>query len=71
MQTVRALEAEWRRVLWRSVGTGTKEDESSVGHVCAAGLHQVMARSHLAHFETYEPFISLILKFFQATVNCG
>jgi len=32
-----------------SVGTGTKEDESSTGYVCAAGFHHVMARSCLAH----------------------
>jgi hypothetical protein len=27
------------------VGTGTKEDESSIGYVWAAGFHHVMARS--------------------------
>jgi len=31
-----------------SVGTGTKEDESSTGHVWAAGFHHVTARSLLA-----------------------
>ena len=31
-----------------SVGTGTKEDESSTGRVWAAGFHHVTARSHLA-----------------------
>jgi hypothetical protein len=30
------------------VGTGTKEDKSSTGRVCAAGFHHVMARSPLA-----------------------
>jgi len=34
--------------LLRSVGTGTKEDESSTGHVWAAGFHHVTARSRLA-----------------------
>jgi hypothetical protein len=35
--------------LWRfSVGTGTKEDESSTGRVWAAGFHHVTARSRLA-----------------------
>ena len=33
-----------------SVGTGTKEDESSTGHVWAAGFHHVMARSQLVCF---------------------
>jgi hypothetical protein len=31
-----------------SVGTGTKEDESSTGRVWAAGFHRVTARSRLA-----------------------
>jgi hypothetical protein len=54
-----------------SVSTGAKKDKSSTGHICVAGFHHVMARSHFArNFETYEPFISLIFKFFRgATVN--
>jgi len=32
-----------------SAGTGTKEDESSIGRVLAAGFHYVTARSHLVH----------------------
>jgi hypothetical protein len=40
---------------------GAKEDESSTGHIWAAGIHLVMAPFSLGgHFETYEPFISLI-----------
>jgi hypothetical protein len=35
--------------LWGSVGIGTKEDESSTGHIWAAGFHHVMACSRLAH----------------------
>jgi hypothetical protein len=31
-----------------SVGTGTKEDESSTVRVWAGGFHRVMARSRLA-----------------------
>ena len=31
-----------------SVGTGTKEDESSTGRVWAAGFHHVTAHSRLA-----------------------
>jgi hypothetical protein len=50
--------------LGRSVGTGTKEDESSNGHIWAAGFHHVMAHSRLARFETYEPFMSLIFQIF-------
>jgi len=30
------------------MGTGTNEDESSIGRVWAAGFHHVTARSHLA-----------------------
>jgi hypothetical protein len=46
------------------MGTGTKENESSTGHVWAAGSHHVTARSHLVCFETYDLFISLIFQFF-------
>jgi len=31
-----------------SVGTGTKEDESSTGRIWAAGFHHVTAHSRLA-----------------------
>jgi len=33
------------------VSTGTKEDESSIGRVWAAGFHHVSARSRFARFE--------------------
>jgi hypothetical protein len=49
MRTARALEAEWMQILRESMGTGTKEDESSTGRVWAAGFHHVTARSRLAH----------------------
>jgi hypothetical protein len=49
IRTARTLEAERRQVLQGSVGTGTKKDESSTGHVWAAGFHHVMARFRLAH----------------------
>jgi hypothetical protein len=68
MRTARTLEAESRKVLRGSVGAGTKEDKSSTGRVRAAGFHHVTARSRLARFETYEPFISLLFKFFS---GCG
>jgi hypothetical protein len=42
------LEAELRQVLWGSVSTGAKEDESSIGLVWAAGFHHVTACSRLA-----------------------
>jgi hypothetical protein len=51
------------------VGTGTKEDESSTGRVWVAGFHHVTARTRLARFEAYEPFISLIFHFWGAAVN--
>jgi hypothetical protein len=43
---------------------GTKKDESGTEHIWATGFHSATACSHLARFETYEPFISLILQFF-------
>jgi hypothetical protein len=49
LRLARTLEAEWRQVLRRSMGTGTKEHESSTGRICAAGFHHVKARSRLAH----------------------
>jgi hypothetical protein len=52
-----------------SMSAGTKEDESSTGHVSAAGFHHVMAHSHLVHFEIYEPF--LIFQFFFGEGGCG
>ena len=45
-----------------SVGTGTKEDESSTGCVLVAGFHHVIACSHLVCFENYKPFMSLIFQ---------
>jgi hypothetical protein len=47
LRTASMLEEKWRKVLRRSVGTGEK-DESSTGHVWAAGFHHVTARSRLA-----------------------
>ena len=49
IQTARMLEAEWRQVLQGSMRTGTKEDESSMGHVWAARFHHITACSLLAH----------------------
>jgi len=59
------LEAEWRQVPQGSLGMGTKEDESSTGCVWAAGLHHVMACSHLVPIvKLMNHFISLIFQFF-------
>jgi hypothetical protein len=41
---------------------------SHVLGVSTAAFHHVMAHSHLAHFEIYEPFISLFSNFFS---GCG
>jgi hypothetical protein len=72
MGTARMVEGEWRQVLWGSVSTGTKEDESSTGRVWAAEFHRVTARSRLARvYETYKQFISLIFNFVRAAVNSG
>jgi len=44
---------------------GTKEDESSTGHIWATGLHHVMSLSHLAHFlKLMNCFVSLIFQIF-------
>jgi hypothetical protein len=48
IRTSRKLGAEWRQVLWVSVSTGSKEDESSTGRFWAARFHHVTARSRLA-----------------------
>jgi len=48
-----------------SVGTGTKEDESSTGRVWAAGFHRVRVHSGLARvFKRMNRFISLIFQIF-------
>jgi hypothetical protein len=51
-----------------SVSTGTKEVKSNTGRFWAAGFHHITARSELAHFENYEPFISVDFLFFS---GCG
>jgi hypothetical protein len=48
MRTARTLEAEWWQVLPENLDTGTQENESSTGHVWAAGFHHAKARSRLA-----------------------
>jgi hypothetical protein len=59
------VEAEWRQVLWGSVGMGTKENESSTGHVWDAGFYHVTARSRLAHvLKLTNHLTSLIIKIF-------
>jgi hypothetical protein len=62
MQIARMLEAEWRQILWGRVSMGRKEDESSTGHVWAAGFHHVTACSCLAHILN---IINLLLFNFQ------
>jgi hypothetical protein len=63
MRTARTLEA--RQVLWASVVTGAKKDESNSGRVWAAGFQHVTNRARWAHVsETYEPFIYLIFQLF-------
>jgi hypothetical protein len=48
MWTARMLETDWTQLLRGSVGTGTKEDESSTERSWDAGYHNVTARSYLA-----------------------
>jgi hypothetical protein len=71
MRTARTLETEWRQVLRGSVGTGTKEDESSTGRVWAAGFHNVMAHCRLAAVLklTNRLFLLFFSIFFLAAVN--
>jgi len=54
-----------------SVGTGTKEDESSTGRVCATGFHHVTTRSRLARFLklTNHLFLYFSKFFFRVVVN--
>jgi hypothetical protein len=51
---------------------GTKEDESSIGRVWAAGFNRVLASSRLAHILKLINLLFLLFsKFFQAAVNFG
>jgi hypothetical protein len=49
MRTARNLEVEWRQILRGSASMGTKEDESSTGHIWYIEFHHVTARSCLWH----------------------
>jgi len=49
---------------WGSVGTRTKEDESSTGRVWAAGFHHVAARSRLARVLKLRTFYFFNFPFF-------
>jgi hypothetical protein len=70
MRTVRTLEAEWRQVLWGSVGMGTKEGESGTGCVWAVGFHHVTARSHLARIlKLINRLFLYFTNFFRSAVN--
>jgi hypothetical protein len=72
MWTARKLEAEWTLVLRGSMSTGTKEDESNTGHACAAGFHNVMARSHLERVLKLTNHLFLDFSYiFRTTVNHG
>jgi hypothetical protein len=65
MQTARMLEAEWRQVLHRSMGTGTEEDKSSTGHIWATGFHCVTAHSWLTFWNLQTDY------FFSFQTFCG
>jgi len=55
-----------------SIGTGTKEDESSTGRVWAAGFHHVTARFGLARVLKLMNRLFLQFSiFFRAAVNRG
>ena len=72
IRTVRTLEAEWWQIMRGSVGTGTKEDESSTGRVWAAGFSHVTAHSRLARFlKLMNNLFLSFSKFFRAAVNGG
>jgi hypothetical protein len=73
MRTAKTLVAEWWQVLRGSLGTETKEDESSTGRIWAAGLHHVTVCSHLVRVLKLinRLFIYLIFNFVRAVVNRG
>jgi len=55
-----------------SVGTGTKEDESSTGQVWAPGFYHVTAHSRLARILKLMNCLTLIFQiFWGAAVNPG
>jgi hypothetical protein len=65
MRTARTPEAERRQVRLGSASMGTKEDESSIGRVWAAGFHYVTVRSRLASgLKFMNCLFLLILNFF-------
>jgi hypothetical protein len=47
MRTARTLEEEWKQVLWESVCTVPKADETSNVRVCVAEFHHIVALSRL------------------------
>jgi hypothetical protein len=51
------------------MGMGAKEDELSTGHFCGWISPCYSPILLGTHFETYEPFISLVFHFFEAMVN--
>jgi hypothetical protein len=55
-----------------SMSMGAKEDESSIGHIWAAGFHHVMACFYLAHIlKLMNLFLQFFNIFFRAVVNYG
>ena len=58
-------------ILRGSVGTGTKEDESSTGRVWATGFHHVTARSRLARVLKITNCLFNFPNFFRAAANRG
>ena len=73
MSIVRTLEAELSQVLRRSVGTWTKEDESSTGCVWDAKFHHITTRSRLTNVLKLmnRLFLKFSKFFFRAAVNRG
>jgi hypothetical protein len=72
MRTARMPEAEWRQALRKSASMVAKEDESSTGHIWAAGFHHVMVRSCLAHVLKFMNCLLLLYSnFFLTVVNLG
>jgi hypothetical protein len=59
MRTARKLGAEWRQVVRGGVITGAKEDESSIGHVWAAGFHNVTARGGVSSTRDLGPTMTV------------
>jgi hypothetical protein len=72
MRTARMLEAEWRQVLWGSMSTGAKEDESSTGRIWLLDFTMLWpVLASWAFWNLWTTYFFNFPIFFWAAVNCG